>query len=122
MKVKYVMIFKSTYQILSHPWKEDVPNIDPFPAVRPPYAQWKKECCMKLADVILWEQIYYEPGVIGIYAAWDPKDELYLITYNCFLGETTGYKLFYGNTAVDEILEELKLLEISIPVRTIYVS
>jgi hypothetical protein len=113
------MIFKSTYQILNNPWKEDVPNIDPFPIVRPPSKSWEGNRTIRLDDVNLWEQIYYEPGVIGVYAAWDPIDEFYLITYNCFLGQNSGYKLFHGNTAVDNLIEELKLLEINIPVRTI---
>jgi hypothetical protein len=121
MKVKYLMIFKSTYQILNNPWKEDVPNIDPFPAVRPPSRPWKETRSIKLDDVNLWEQIFYEPGVIGVYAAWDPADELYLVTYNCFLEENSGYKLFYGNTAVDDVIEELKILGINIPVRVIKV-
>lgn len=121
MKVKYLMIFKSTYQILNNPWKEDVPNIDPYPSVCPPSTSWKNQHPIKLNDVELWEQIYYEPGVIGVYAAWNPKDELYLITYNCFLGEDGGYKLCYGNTAVDNIIEELRLLEVNISVSTIRV-
>ena len=115
-------MFKSTYQILNNPWKEDAPNIDPFPVIRPPSSPWKIDRPIDLDDIELWEQIHYEPGVIGIYAAWNPKDELYLITYNCFLGERSGYKLFRGNDAVDNILEELKMLGISIPVRIIKVS
>jgi hypothetical protein len=121
MKVKYSMIFKSTHQILNNPWKEDIPNVDPFPAVKPPMTSWKSSSPIKISDVVLWEQIYYEPGVIGVYAAWDPNEEFYLMTYNCFLGENVGYKTFYGATATDRILEELKLLGISIPVRTIKV-
>ena len=119
MKVKYLMIFKSTYQILNNPWKEDVPNIDPFPAVKPPATFWKSASPIKISDVKLWEQIYYEPGVIGVYAAWDPNEEFYLMTYNCFLGENTGYKTFYGDNCVDNIIEELQTLGIELPVRTI---
>lgn len=119
MKVKYLMIFKSTYQILNNPWKDDVPNIDQFPAILPPFIIWKENRSIELDDVILWEQIYYEPGVIGVYAAWNPKEELYLVTYNFLLTADTGYKLFYGNAGVDKLLEELKVLEIEIPVRKI---
>ena len=121
MKVKYFMIFKSTYQILNNPWKEDVPNIDQFPAIKPPNTPWKGPEQLDIVDVKLWEQIHYEPGVIGVYAAWDPHDELYLITYNCFLEENSGYTVFYGDTAVDDIVEELKILGVDIPVRTIKV-
>jgi hypothetical protein len=115
------MIFKSTYQILNNPWKVDVSTIDPFPVVQPPARPWKLNRPIEIADVILWEQIYYEPGIIGVYAAWDPKEELYLVTYNFFLGEKFGYKLFYGNNSVNEVVDELKHLGISLPVKTIKV-
>jgi hypothetical protein len=119
MKVKYLMIFKSTYQILNNPWKEDVPNIDPFPAVRPPFRLWRENRPIEISDVVLWEQIYYEPGIIGVYASWDPKEEFYLVTYNFFLGEKSGYKTFYGDSCVDKIIKELQILGIELPVRTI---
>jgi hypothetical protein len=113
------MIFKSTYQILNNPWKEDVPNIDPFPAVKPPASPWESDSLITISDIILWEQIYYEPGVIGVYAAWDPNDEFYLVTYNFLLGENTGYKTFYGDNCVDAVIEELQTLGINLPVRTV---
>jgi hypothetical protein len=116
------VIFKSTYQILNNPWKPDVPNIDPFPAIRPPYANWEGDRPLEISDVLLWEQIYYEPGVIGVYASWDPQEELYLITYNFFLGETSGYKAFRGNDCVNQVIEELESLGIKLPVRTVKVS
>jgi hypothetical protein len=122
MKVKYLIMFKSTYQILNNPWKEDVPNIDPFPAVCPPSRPWKENRSIELDDVNLWEQIYYEPGIIGVYASWDPKEEFYLVTYNFFLGENTGYKLLRGNSSVDDIVKELQNLGIDIPVNQIKID
>jgi hypothetical protein len=116
------MIFKSTHQILNNPWKEDVPNIDPFPAVKPPTTFWKSDSPIELSDVVLWEQIYYEPGVIGVYAAWDPNEEFYLVTYNFFLEENAGYKTFYGDNCVNRVIEELDFMGIKLPVRTIKVS
>jgi hypothetical protein len=116
------MIFKSTYQILNNPWKEDVPNVDLYPKIFPPSVEWKNDKHLEITDVSLWEQIYYEPGIIGVYAAWDPKAELYLVTYNFLLGENTGYKTFWGNNCVDDIVKELQNLGIDIPVRQIKID
>jgi len=113
------MIFKSTYQILNNPWKEDVSNINHNSTIVPPSSPWSKDRPIGLGDVQLWEQIYHEPGVIGVYAAWQPKDELYLVTYNFLLNEKTGYELFYGDGCVDNIIKELSLLGIELPVRLI---
>jgi hypothetical protein len=116
------MIFKSTYQILNNPWKEDVSNIDPYPQICPPSVEWKEDKNLEITDVSLWEQIYYEPGIIGVYAAWNPKAELYLVTYNFFLRENTGYKLLRGSSGVDDIVKELQNLGIDIPVRQIKID
>lgn len=115
------MIFKSTYQILNNPWKEDVPNIDPFPVVKPPHTRWENTTQIGINDIKLWEQIYYEPGVIGVYAAWDPHEEFYLVTYNFVLTENSGYKTFTGDNCVDTVIAELRTLGVELPVRIINV-
>jgi hypothetical protein len=116
---KYYMILKSTYHIFNNPWKEDIPNIESFPIPLPPSEERKNLRDITIDDVKLWEQIYYEPGVIGLYASWDPFEEFYLLTYNFLLDQNNSYKTFYGINSVDNIISELKLLDINLKVTKI---
>ena len=116
------MIFKSTAHILNNPWKEDVPNIDPNPKMVPPKTSWTSNNRPDIDDVKLWQQIYYEPGVVGVYASWDPYVDLYMITYNLFMDKDLGVKSFYGPEAEEQVKQELKKLDINLPEYTVWQS
>ena len=56
-----------------------------------------------VADIAVWEEIYFKPGVIGVYAAWDPYCEFYLVYYPV-LSETNFHSLtFSGEDASDKV-------------------
>jgi len=99
-------VFKSTPNILENPWKQSIPNITYTSP--PPNTAWNSDRIPTIQDILLWEQIYYEAGNIGIYAAWDPYLEFYMITYNLFMDLPVGIKLFYGKDAIDETIKTAK--------------
>ena len=110
------MIFKSSYQILNNVWKEDVPNVDPNPKILPPKSQWDNQQPIRFEDVNLWEQIFYMPGNIGVYAAWDPYDEFYVVVYNLFADQPCGKEHFSGPDAPNEIAKKLQTFGIKLDV------
>jgi len=116
---KYHMIFKSSYQILNNPWKQDTPNIDPNPKMTPPYNNWDCKQPITFDDVKLWEQIFYMPGNLGVYGAWDPYAEFYVIVYNLFANEPYGIETFIGPSASNEIAKKLISLGIDISTKEI---
>lgn len=75
-------VFKSTYNILKKPDEDEVfnPNwMDSDTLVLPPTKKWDYSREMTVEDVDIWEVIA-ESGSMGIYAAWCPYAEFYMIT------------------------------------------
>ena len=48
----------------------------------PPNPKWNSNRPITIEDVDLWEVITEMSGLIGVYAAWCPYDELYVVTNN----------------------------------------
>ena len=75
--------FKSTYNILKKPDEDEVfnPNwMDSDKVVMPPTKPWDYKKEMTIEDVDIWEVLAECGGGTGIYAAWYPYAEFYLIT------------------------------------------
>jgi len=114
-------IFKTTLEILDTPW--EFQHLDSaIPAIVPDKIEWHGIRDMKINDVEIWEQIYYQGGNIGIYAAWNPYGELYMITYNLYLDTEFGYELFYGPDAASQVKDIVKQLGIDLEVQKIWVD
>jgi hypothetical protein len=110
------MIFKSTYEIINDPWKE---KTDEGVSKLPP--AWGGENTISIEDVAIWEQIYHQPGNIGIYVAWSPYTEFYLVAYDLFTKTTAGFKTFSGPDAITEVQQLASELNIELPTTTIRV-
>ena len=110
------MIFKSTYEIINKPWdeSEDIPVLKIPPA-------WNNERDISIDDVVVWEQIYHQPGNIGIYVAWSPYAEFYLVVYNLFTKTNAGLKTFRGPDTITEIQQLTSEINIKLPTTTIRV-
>lgn len=93
------MIFKSTHEVLDCPWekKESL-----TPSKIPP--KWDCDESITFNDVVIWEQIYHQPGNLGIYVAWSPMDEFYIVVYDLFTNIPEGIKVFKGDNAVQDII------------------
>jgi hypothetical protein len=110
------MIFKSTHEVFSCPWQH---KEDTIMKKTPP--KWDKSDPISIEDVVIWEQIYHQPGNIGIYVAWSPNDEFYIVVYDLFANTPAGVKTFKGPTAVEDILALAAKLNIDLPVSRIQV-
>ena len=110
-------IFKSTRYILENPWAAD---ISADPVAPPPKTIWNYQKELTIDDVELWEQIYYQPGNIGIYAAYEPYAEFYLLTYNLFMHEPCGIQTFYGKDAEKQLWQKIKELKILVVLNKVW--
>jgi len=106
-------MFRSSDSIFKTPWRPIIPNLSSNTAP-PPAGNHYSDFTPTLDDIKLWEEIYYQSGHIGVYAAWDPFVEFYMITYNLFLDTPAGYKTFFGDNCVDEVIEELSKIGIEL--------
>jgi hypothetical protein len=75
-----------------------------------------------VADIEVWEEIYFKPGVIGVYAAWDPYCEFYLVYYHV-LSETNFHSLtFFGEDASNKVQKLLAKYDIQLVTNNIWVD
>ena len=122
-------IFKSTYNILKKPDEDEVynPNWFDTPFLQTPtYKKWDYKREMKIEDVDIWEVLAENGGGFGVYAAWSPYAEFYLITtgsddrnqWTGFLDNATYnycdkfYETYYGPLA--QKMVEKRALELGI--------
>ena len=106
-------IFKTSQEILSR-WQDSLGT-----TVRPKKYEWLETCDPKPCDIKFWEEIYCEAGNLGVYAAYSPFVEMYLIVHLTVLEHKFSQELFYGPAAEHEIIERCKDLGIVLPTRTI---
>lgn len=98
------MIICSTSEIFKNPWGE-IEKESSYPKRTP--SKWLEETDYRFEDIRLWEEIFYQPGLIGVYVAWDPYEELYIIVHNLHL--TKKYvEIYQGIDAVEEIIDRCK--------------
>jgi hypothetical protein len=105
--------FKTTHNIFIDGGEYFDPNwMDSDTLVLPPSTSWTYEREMRIEDVNLWELIV-EGGHVGVYAAWDPYAEFYLIKppYNL---RHLGFETYYGKGALKQVKKRLE--ELRIPV------
>jgi len=68
-------------------------------------------------EIDLWEQIYFKPANMGLYAAFQPYLDFYLLVYNLFDG--SNIVEFYGEDAVEKIVKVFENYNVSLPVKSI---
>jgi hypothetical protein len=110
---------KTTHEIFSMPWKQST-NTIPINSKRPP--PWKDNREVTINDVHFWEELYYEPGNIGVYVAWSPYTEFYMIAYNLFVNEEFGILTFHGPDAAIDVSKKLAKLGIMFKVDKIWIT
>ena len=80
---------------------------NPFISVDSPN-DWDYTQNPKISDIRYWEIVHFIPGSIGVYAAYDPYIEYYMIYHNLL----KTYELFYGYNAGLECKQKLKKYDI----------
>lgn len=96
------LILRSTSDIVKDIWKKDFSR-NQYDSQFLNINEWDYSREMVIADVSLWEQLYYKPGAIGIYVSWSPFAEFYMIVHNLFSHIDQGIETFYGLTAYQEV-------------------
>ena len=118
-------LFKSTYNILKKQDEDEVfnPNwMDSDKIVLPPTKKWDYKREMDIEDVDIWEIIYEASGGLGVYAAWAPYAEFYMLTTGwkpLREGQTVNDRFietYYGQGAQPKVLRRAR--ELDIPLQT----
>ena len=116
--------FKTNYNIFTAPWEDELfdPNwMDSDKIILPPKTDWDYSRELQIEDVDIWEQIYYASGGLGLYAAWSPYAEFYLITNNLY-GKQPLIETFYGPGAGQKAYTRGKELGMMLMLNKIWVE
>lgn len=123
-------IFKSTHNILSKPWEDEVFDqnwMDSNKLVLPPKKDWDYARPLQIEDVNIWEIIFERGGGWGLYASWDPYAEFYLLTTGSTNLSTNNkvhksMETYYGAGVQKHLINRLKELNIPINLNKIWVE
>jgi len=119
--------YKSTFNILTRPDEDEVFETKwmDYPWISdPPTKDWDYKREMKIEDVDVWEVLAEHSGGIGVYAAWAPYAEFYMVT--------TGFKprtimdrkieTYYGPGSQDKVFKRAKELGLDLKVHSTWVE
>jgi hypothetical protein len=100
-------IFKDFSEVFDPNW------MDSDKIILPPKTNWDYQREMRFEDVNIWEVIHEQSGAVGVYAAWDPYAEFYLIRAG-WLKESQGhgFETYYGQGAQKQVQKRMKELNI----------
>lgn len=89
----------------------------------PPKIDWDYSRPLQIEDIDIWEVIYEQGGGVGVYAAWSPYAEFYMIRMGWYL-ESKGYgsETYYGPGAVEKVIARCQELNIPLPINKIWVE
>lgn len=84
----------------------------------PPHPNWDYSRELQIDDIDIWEVIYEQGGGIGVYAAWCPYAEFYLIRTGWHNEKNPDYgvETYYGAGAQKKVQQRMK--EMGIPFAT----
>ena len=106
--------FKTTYNIYTDQGEYFDSNwMDSDKLMLPPKTDWDYKREMKVEDVNLWELIG-ELGIVGVYAAWDPYAEFYLIKTSPN-ENSLSFETYYGKGALKKVKKRMKELGFTVP-------
>ena len=106
------MRFKSTQNIFKDFGEVFDPNwMDSDKVIYPPKYDWDYQRELQIEDVDIWEVIYEQSGGVGVYVAWCPYAEFYLIRTG-WCNVPNDIETYYGpgsQKAVQRRMNELKI-------------
>jgi len=88
----------------------------------PPRLDWNYSRPLKISDIEVWEEIYRQPGNVGIYAAWSPYAEFYILIHELFFNFNQGIETFSGERAMSDIIKRSKEFDIDLPVNKVWMN
>ena len=99
-------IFKDFGEVFESKW------MDSNKIETPPNPEWDYSRELKLEDVDIWEVIYEQGGGVGVYAAWCPYAEFYLVRTGWW-NVPNDIETYYGQGANKQVQKRMKELGIS---------
>lgn len=75
-ETKQILYLKHDGEVFDDNWM----NYDRISQYAPPNPEWTGDRPMRVEDVDIWEVVTEMSGPIGVYAAWCPHGELYIVT------------------------------------------
>lgn len=126
-------IFKTTLNILKIPDHDELHNRNwmdsdklqlPPGGIDDPKAAWDYNREMTIEDVDIWEVLYEASGGIGVYAAWCPYAEFYMVTTG-WIPNTVCDRIietYYGPTAQQIVYKRAAELGIPLKVQQVWVD
>jgi hypothetical protein len=103
-------IFKSTQNIFTDNGEVFDPNwMDSDKLILPPKEPWDYKREMNIEDVDVWELVYEQGGGVGVYAAWHPYAEFYLIRTGWW-NAPDNIETYYGAGAQKLVQKRMKEL------------
>jgi hypothetical protein len=118
------MLFKSTRDIFKQ-WEDEVWDenwINSDKVVYPPRIEWDYSRPLQLEDIDIWEVICSESGGKGIWAAWLPYAEFYLVRPGWDLESKNGFETYYGPNARIEVIKRAKELDLNVNIQKMWVE
>lgn len=116
-----MIIIRSTHDILRHPWKINFSEQTQISGTKIPLS-WQSPQEITLDDVTFWEQLYFQPGNMGIYVAWSPYAEFYMVVHNLYSYAARGILTFTGNSAHEQLQNYVIPLQINLTVRRVWTA
>jgi hypothetical protein len=128
--------FKSTYNILKKQDEDEV--FDPSwmnsdKLVLPPKIDWDYKREIQVEDIDIWEVLHEQGGGFGVYAAWLPYAEFYMLCkgtdvrnesyhINGFFYQGREIETFYGPNAQKRVYHRAREIGIELPVHKTWVD
>lgn len=110
-------IFKDLTEYFDPNWM----NYDTIQA--PPNPKWDYSRPLQIEDVDIWEVIFEQGGKAGVYAAWCPYAEFYMIRVGWRAEEAGwGVETYYGPGSQEKVLKRSRELGFPIFVNKIWVN
>jgi hypothetical protein len=115
--------FRTTVEILNRDWDNSAKSEQAYSwSNLPRQIHWNKDRAPTIEDIETWEEIYYQCGSLGIYGAWSPYVELYVIVHCFYSKKDKGIEMYYGPNAGQQVKERAKLFGIDLPINKIWVD
>ena len=116
--------FKTTHNIFKDYGEVFDPNwMDSDKLVLPPRTEWDYKREMTIEDVDVWELIYEAGGGRGVYAAWSPYAEFYMIKHSWTdTANNSKIETFYGPGASKKVQKRAKELGMVLNTNKIWVD
>jgi hypothetical protein len=117
--------FKTTKNIFT-PWEDELFSenwMDTNKPYTPPTKIWDYKRPLKIEDIDIWEVVYEQGGGVGIYAAWEPYAEFYLLRTG-WKEELSGkgIETYYGEKSQGKVIKRCRELGIPLAINKLYVD